>query len=79
MFTQAVGKESVSSAIVENVSAIAEKQNLCLVIAGIETEEQAAYIRKIATDPVGQGWLYGKPGAARDILAERPLDLVTPY
>ena len=69
MFTQAIGREAVSSAIVENVSAIAEKLNLRLIVEGVETPEQAAHIKQINADAVGQGWLYGKPVSAQALTA----------
>ncbi|WP_186291835.1 EAL domain-containing protein [Ancylobacter moscoviensis] len=62
MFTQAIGKEAVCSAIVENICAISDRLGLDLIVEGVETEEQAAYILQLRNDAFGQGWLYGKPG-----------------
>ncbi len=61
MFTQAIGKEAVSSTIVEKICAIADALGVEVVVEGIETREQAAYILEIHPDAAGQGWLYGRP------------------
>jgi sensor c-di-GMP phosphodiesterase-like protein len=61
MFTQAIGKEAIGSKIAENVCSVAKALNLQLIVEGIETEQQAEYIKEMSPTAVGQGWLYGKP------------------
>lgn len=61
MFTQAIGTEAVSAEIVENICNIAQRLALDLVVEGIETSEQADYVRGLHLDTVGQGWLFGYP------------------
>lgn len=70
MFIQLVGKEAVGSKIVENISAIAESIGLALVVEGVETEEQAAYLRGINSDAIAQGWFYGKPVPIHELCSE---------
>lgn len=67
MFTQAIGKEAMGSTIAENVCTVANALNLQLIVEGIETEEQAAYINGLNATAIGQGWLYGKPAPARRV------------
>ncbi|CAI1200451.1 EAL domain-containing protein [Serratia ficaria] len=74
MFTQLLGKETVGSTIVENISAIAESMGLALVVEGVETEEQAAYLRDINPNAIAQGWFYGKPVAIHELCSEMNLD-----
>jgi sensor c-di-GMP phosphodiesterase-like protein len=61
MFTQAIGTEAIGSKIAESVCAVADALNLQLIVEGIETEEQAAYIGSLSPMAIGQGWLYGRP------------------
>jgi len=64
LFTQAIGREAVSSAIVADVCRIAETIRVTLVAEGVETEEQATRILALHPEAIGQGWLYGKPVSA---------------
>ena len=66
MFTQAIGTEAVSAEIVENICNIARRLDLKLVVEGIEKPEQLAYVLKLHSDAVGQGWLFGYPVSAAD-------------
>jgi sensor c-di-GMP phosphodiesterase-like protein len=61
MFTQTIGKGAMGSKIAENVCSVAKALNLQLIVEGIETEQQAEYIKEMSPTAVGQGWLYGKP------------------
>jgi sensor c-di-GMP phosphodiesterase-like protein len=61
MFTQTIGKEAMGSKIAENVCLVAKALNLQLIVEGIETEQQAEYIKELSPTAIGQGWLYGKP------------------
>jgi len=71
MFTQAIGTQAVISAIVQNICSIADTLGVKLVVEGVETREQAAYILKLHPDAIGQGWLYGKPQKPKN-LQQRP-------
>jgi len=61
MFTEAIGKDAVSSTIVESICSIARELGLILIVEGIETQAQADYIQALHPEAIGQGWLYGKP------------------
>lgn len=69
MFTQAIGKEAVSSAIVEKICGIAEALRVKLVVEGIETPDQASHVLMLNPEAIGQGWLFGKPAGVEAILA----------
>lgn len=60
--------------IMEEVVRLAKKLSIATVIEGIETEEQAAFVKSIGCDQ-GQGYLYSKPISAeqftKEILGER--------
>lgn len=51
--------------IMEEVVRLAKKLSIATVIEGIETEEQAAFVKSIGCDQ-GQGYLYSKPISAKD-------------
>jgi sensor c-di-GMP phosphodiesterase-like protein len=42
---------------------------LKVIVEGIETEEQAAYFRVACQGALGQGWLYGRPVPAGELIA----------
>ncbi len=46
--------------IVQNIIHMAKELNMAIVAEGIETEEQAEFLRNIGCD-IAQGFLYGKP------------------
>lgn len=60
--------------IMEEVVRLAKKLSIATVIEGIETEEQAAFVKSIGCDQ-GQGYYYSKPISAeqftKEILGER--------
>lgn len=73
-FVQDIESEPHSAAIVAGVASIGKALDLLVIAEGIETEQQAAVVRKLGCDQ-GQGYLYGKPMDAatfeRTYLAER--------
>ncbi|MNL11439.1 putative membrane protein YjcC [compost metagenome] len=59
-----------SASILPEILAIARRLDVGLVIEGIETEEQAHYFESIdASRTLAQGWLFGRPMSAKDLLA----------
>jgi sensor c-di-GMP phosphodiesterase-like protein len=63
-FTQAIGTDSVTVAILPQIMAMAKSLNLEMVVEGIETDQQANYF-SLARQPIlGQGYLYGRPVSA---------------
>ncbi|VVE54080.1 EAL domain-containing protein [Pandoraea anhela] len=70
MFTQAIGKDTVGSAIVDQICKMATLLGLDVIVEGLETQEQADYMLSIHPDVIGQGWLFGKAVAADDLMPE---------
>ncbi len=63
-FTGVIGTESVASAILPQILAMAKSLNLEVVVEGVETDRQADYFSPETAHLYGQGWLYGRPLAA---------------
>jgi sensor c-di-GMP phosphodiesterase-like protein len=67
-FTQSIGTEAVRLAILPQILAMAEALQLQVIVEGIETSLQAHYF-SVLTQPIfGQGWLYGRPAPAEELL-----------
>jgi sensor c-di-GMP phosphodiesterase-like protein len=60
-FTQAIGTEAVTIAILPNILALASALNLRVIAEGVETEEQASYFAEGDPSILVQGWLFGRP------------------
>jgi len=74
-FMRAIGTHSVQVDILPQIISIAQKLNLDVVVEGIETREQEAYLAAISDSLLGQGWLYGRPAGCdrlRAMLAGQP-------
>lgn len=75
-FTQTIGTGSVTVNILPQILSMAAALHLQVVVEGVETAQQADYLAGVAEHVLAQGWLFGKPVAARDLqrlLAERRL------
>lgn len=59
-FVRSIQHDSGSRKIVASVVGLGQSLGMAVVAEGVETEEQAAMLRRIGCD-VGQGWLFGKP------------------
>lgn len=59
-FVRSMQHDGGSRKIVGSVIALGQSLGMTVVAEGVETEEQAAILRKLGCD-VGQGWLFGKP------------------
>ncbi|WP_210496048.1 EAL domain-containing protein [Microvirga antarctica] len=69
-FTDLVGSGSPKVGVVAAMLAMAKSLSVAVIAEGVETEEQAAYFR--AHDgAMLQGWLFGKPMSAADLVAAR--------
>lgn len=69
MFTMAIGKEAVSSTIVEKICSIADELGVRLVVEGVEEQQQADHILRLHPGAIGQGWLFGRPMAAGALMS----------
>lgn len=68
-FMQAVGSHSIEVDILPQILSIARNLNLAVVVEGIETAEQQAYIAGISDELLGQGWFYGRPTGCDQLCA----------
>jgi len=59
-FTQSIGTDAVTVAILPQILAMAAALNLRVIAEGIETGEQAQYFTKAGSAILAQGWLFGR-------------------
>jgi diguanylate cyclase (GGDEF)-like protein len=59
-FVHALGKDKHAPALIETIIAMAGSLNYETVAEGVETQEQAAFLKKRGAT-LGQGYLFGKP------------------
>jgi len=71
LFVKALGTDSPTSSVAAHIIELAQDLNLRTVAEGIETEEQATLLRGLGVN-TGQGWLFGRPMSAAE-LVERVL------
>jgi len=72
-FTQAIGTEAVTVAILPQILAMANALKLQVIVEGIETTQQADYFSGSVKPVLAQGWLFGRPLPAEEfhhLLAE---------
>jgi sensor c-di-GMP phosphodiesterase-like protein len=65
-FTKSIGTDSVTKSILPFIVAAAQQLDLQVVVEGVETQEQAAYLSSFDYTICGQGWHYGRPCKARE-------------
>ncbi len=65
-FTQAVSRSEEARSILRSLIVMARSLKLPLVVEGVETLEQAAFLRKFRCD-YAQGYYYGKPMPAHEV------------
>lgn len=59
-FVDTIGRNTATSTVTLHIIGMARELGLFSVAEGIETEEQAAYLREHGVD-FGQGWLFSRP------------------
>ena len=67
-FINSVETDSKARALVRTIAAVAKELDVKIVAEGIETHEQAEFLRSVNVD-YGQGYLYAKPLPAADLEA----------
>jgi sensor c-di-GMP phosphodiesterase-like protein len=67
-FVDTIGKGTATSSVTAHIIAMVKELGLLSVGEGIETEEQAKYLRERGVN-FGQGWLFSKPLEAADFIA----------
>ncbi|WP_380177711.1 EAL domain-containing protein [Kalamiella sp. sgz302252] len=60
VFTAAIGTDAINATVTDMVISLAQRLNISLVAEGVETEEQAVYLREKGVD-VLQGYLFARP------------------
>lgn len=61
VFTNTIGTQSVTSAILPQILSMAASLDLGIVVEGVEHETQAEYLRSHGGSIYAQGWFYGRP------------------
>ena len=66
-FIDTIGRNSATSSVTSHIIEMAKTLDLQIVAEGVETEEQADYL-KVHDVNFGQGWLFSKPLPAQDFI-----------
>jgi sensor c-di-GMP phosphodiesterase-like protein len=77
-FVKTLGTQAATHNVAPHIIQMARALDLEIIAEGIETEEQAEYLRSRGVQ-FGQGWLFGKPVDVRELamMLERPRLLAT--
>lgn len=68
-FVSAIGRETITSPVLDAVLTLTRRLNIVTVAEGVETEEQAAWLRDHGVNYL-QGYLISRPLALNDLMAE---------
>ncbi|WP_158784877.1 EAL domain-containing protein [Pantoea sp. BAV 3049] len=60
VFTAAIGTDAINATVTDMVISLAQRLNISLVAEGVETAEQAEYLREKGVDTL-QGYFYARP------------------
>jgi len=77
-FTAGMLTDAVNRTLVEKTIELSQALNIEVTVEGIETEAQAAFLRKYA-GLCGQGYLFGRPSRIQDIVFDlAPAEILRP-
>lgn len=65
IFTAAIGTDAINATVTDMVISLAQRLNIALVAEGVETAEQADYLRERGVDQL-QGYYYARPMPVED-------------
>ncbi len=65
IFTAAIGTDAINATMTDMVISLAQRLNIALVAEGVETAEQAHYLRERGVDHL-QGYYYARPMPIED-------------
>lgn len=68
IFTAAIGTDAINATVTDMVISLAQRLNISLVAEGVETAEQAAYLRERGVDHL-QGYYFARPMPLQDFPA----------
>ncbi len=67
IFVDAIGTDTVNAAMADLLFTLIKKLDVPVIIEGVETREQAAYILQQCPSAIMQGWYFGKAVALCDL------------
>lgn len=67
-FVDGVPQSEKDSAIIQSIISLGESLKLKVVVEGVETKEQVAYLTTTCNSPVIQGYYYSKPLKAHEVV-----------
>jgi sensor c-di-GMP phosphodiesterase-like protein len=67
-FVSAIGSDGATRHVIDHIIAMARDCDLTVIAEGVESEEQAAYLRDAGVR-YAQGWLFGRPMTASELVA----------
>ena len=67
-FVSAIGSDGVTRHVIDHIIAMARDCDLTVIAEGVESEEQGAYLRDAGVR-YAQGWLFGRPMTASELVA----------
>jgi sensor c-di-GMP phosphodiesterase-like protein len=67
-FTDAIGTGSLTAAIVPQILAMAHALHIKVVVEGVERDEQSSYFANLNQQILAQGWHFGEPVPAKELL-----------
>jgi sensor c-di-GMP phosphodiesterase-like protein len=73
IFIDAIGTQAVTSEVIRHIIEIARSLNMAMVAEGVETSEQADFLRAQGVH-YGQGWLFARPMPMEQLLQRMSLN-----